>query len=82
MKLFELLAFNREVLRCLDTIGANSTDYRYVPLYFDYLSMRQGGDKMTYIVAVLSDRYGVSERKVYYIIDLLGREIDCMNVAG
>jgi len=82
MKLFELLAFNRHVLSRLDVAGVKPSDHRYVPLYIEFLNMRNAGDKMTYIVAVLSGRYGISERKVYYIIDLLGREIDCTNVAG
>ena len=30
--------------------------------------MRLMGDKVSYIVAVLADRYGVSERKVFYLI--------------
>lgn len=40
-------------------------DVRYTSLYKDYLRMRENGDKMTYIVAVLAKRYRIGERKVY-----------------
>lgn len=39
------------------------------------MDMYQSGDKVSYIVAVLSEKYAVSERKVY---DLLKRfQSDC-----
>lgn len=41
--------------------------------------MRDTGNKMTYIVAMLSDKYDVSERQVYSIIDRLGK--DCKSCA-
>lgn len=34
--------------------------------------MRREGNKVTYIVSFLSERYGVSERKVYSIIKRFG----------
>ena len=39
----------------------------------------RGGDKVTYIVSVLSERYSVSERKIYSIIKHL--ETDCTSGA-
>ena len=41
--------------------------------------MRAAGEKTTYIVAVLSDKYALSERKVYDIIRYLSS--DCMGRA-
>ena len=51
--------------------GIKANDCEYVDLYNDYLQMRDTGNKMTYIVAMLSDKYNVSERQVYSIIDRL-----------
>ena len=59
--------------------GVKVNDCEYVDLYNDYLQMRNTGDKTTYIVAVLSDKYSVSERQVYSIIDRLGK--DCKSCA-
>ncbi|KAA6348025.1 hypothetical protein EZS27_004477 [termite gut metagenome] len=80
MKIFEILSFNRELLRRLSMTGTKAGDYVYVDLYRDYLEMQNAGEKMTYIVAVLSDKYAVSERQVYSVIDRLGRDCNALAV--
>lgn len=61
MKVFELINFNRELLKKLQ-------DARYIDLYSDYVDMYQQGEKVSYIVAALSEKYAVSERKVYGLL--------------
>lgn len=79
MKVIELLYFSRELLRKMQEAGIRLEDYRYVDLYSDYTRMLERGGKVSYIVAVLSDRYSVSERKVY---DLIKRfQSDCKTFA-
>mgnify|MGYP002935555084 FL=1 len=39
------------------------------------VSSARGGGKMTYIAAILAEKYGVCERQVYLIIDRF--EKDC-----
>jgi Mor family transcriptional regulator len=68
MTVYEILNFNRELLNRLVLIGFKPEDCRYIDLYSEYDQMRRSGDKVTYIVSVLSDKYKVSERKVYGII--------------
>ena len=68
MTLFEILNFNKELIDRLISVGVKLDDCRYVTLYADYMKMRRRGEKVTCIVTVLSDRYKVSERKVYNII--------------
>ena len=68
MTLFEILNFNKELLNRLVSLGFKTDDCRYIELYADYRRMLNMGDKVTYIVSALSDRYKVSERKVYNII--------------
>lgn len=77
MTVFEILKFNKELLRRLFETGIKSNDFMYIDLYSDYVRMRKNGDKVTYIVAVLSMKYMISERKVYTIIRRLGK--DCKN---
>lgn len=79
MTVFEIFNFNKELLRRLMATGVKANDCVYVDLYNDYLQMRNTGNKMTYIVAMLSDKYDVSERQVYSIIDRLGK--DCKSCA-
>lgn len=74
MTVFEILSFNKELLNRLFSFGIKVGDYVYVDLYKDYIQMRNNGNKMTYIVAVLSETYAISERKVYSVINRLGKD--------
>ena len=78
MTLFEILNFS-ELLKRLISLGFRPDDCRYLELYRYYVQMRGEGDKVTYIVLVLSERYSVSERKIYSIIKHL--ETDCTSGA-
>lgn len=66
--MFELINFNRELLERLREAGIRLEDARYVDLYSDYLDMHRHGEKVSYIVAVLAEKYGISERKVYGLV--------------
>lgn len=74
MTVFEILSFNKELLNRLFSFGIKVGDYVYVDLYSDYLQMRSNGNKMTYVVAILSEKYAISERKVYSVINRLGKD--------
>ncbi len=77
MKLYELLDFNKELLNRLFCAGIKPEDYRFADLFADYKRLCQEGEKKTYIVAMLADKYGISERKVYSVINHLSQELDC-----
>ena len=82
MKVFEILNFNREPLKRLQQAGIRIEDVEYIDLYNDYRVMLGGGEKVSYIVATLADRYHVSERKVYTLIKRYGRECDVQMFGG
>lgn len=65
MKVIEILNFNRELLKRLQASGIRLEDARYIDLYSDYTRLLDQGEKVSYVVAVLSEKYSVSERKVY-----------------
>lgn len=79
MKVIEILNFNRELLTRLLESGIRLEDVRYVSLYTDYFHLLRAGGKVTYIVAVLAERYGISERKVYGLIKRF--QSDCKQLA-
>lgn len=79
MTLFEILNFNKELLNRLVSVGFKTDDCRYIELYADYRRMLGMGEKVTYIVSSLSERYGVSERKIYNVIKHF--ETDCTKCA-
>lgn len=68
MTVFEILKFNREMLERLERMGVRLDDTRYIDLFSEFCDMVNSGDKVSYAVAVLADRYGVSERKVYSLL--------------
>lgn len=49
-------------------------DARFVGLYEDYMYMVGHGDKVTYVVAKLAERYHVGQRKVYQLIRRMGKD--------
>jgi hypothetical protein len=68
MKIHELVSFNRELLEKIHSAGIRPDDYKYADLYAEYRALVASGEKVTYAVATLSARYGVSERQVYKIV--------------
>ena len=68
MKIIEVLKFNRELIKRLIIAGIRLEDEEFVDLYTDYTTLLNRGEKVSYIVARLSDKYAVSERKVYMLI--------------
>ena len=73
MTVFEILSFHKEILHRLSDAGIKTDDYKYVDLFQDYREMIQAGNKTTYAVAVLSDKYRISERTVYNVIRHLSK---------
>lgn len=77
MKVYELLTFGGEFLRRCVAAGINPGDCKYVDLYAEYRGLLAAGEKVTYAVACLADKYGVSERQVFYLVKRLGGDVDC-----
>lgn len=68
MTIFDILNFNRELINRLKKSGIRLDDANYIDLFVDFNHMVAAGDKVSYAVAVLAGRYGISERKVYSLI--------------
>lgn len=75
MKVIEILNLNKSLLTVCLEAGVKVDDVRYIDLYNDYHTLVSRGEKVSYIVAKLGERYGVSERKVYTLIKRL--QADC-----
>lgn len=79
MKVIEILKLNEGLLNVLQRVGIRVDDVRYVDLYNDYRLLIEKGEKVSYIVAMLSGKYNVSERTVYGLLKRL--QMDC-NIAA
>ena len=73
--MIEILKLNRELLKICRDVGIRLDDVLYIELYNDYNRLLAEGEKVSYIVAVLAERYAVSERKVYALLKRL--RADC-----
>lgn len=74
MKVYEILSLNPQFLKKLHEFGIRIDDYQWIDLYREYREMRDKGEKIVFIVAFLSDKYGVCERKVYKLIKHMERD--------
>lgn len=74
MKVVEILRLGRIFLEVLHDSCINIEDVRFLPLYDEYIGIIRKGGKVTYAVALLSEKYGISERKVYYILKRFGAD--------
>lgn len=72
----EIIKLSKEPIDRLNSAGFRLEDCQYLTLYEDYKRMHEAGEKMTYIVSVLHERYHVCERKVYDLIKRFG--MHCM----
>ncbi|MDY6206826.1 MAG: hypothetical protein SPI30_08815 [Prevotella sp.] len=68
MKIIDVLIFNRELIKRIRMAGIRLEDEKFVDLYIEYTTLIGHGEKVSYIVALLSEKYAVSERKVYGLI--------------
>lgn len=71
MKVVELLQISSEMLKTLHRNGISIDDYKHLPLLLDFMDLKGCGYKTTYIVASLSQKYSVCERKVYKLLKLM-----------
>lgn len=68
MTIFEILNFNKELINRLRIAGIRLDDTLYIDLFADYRKLVNNGDKVSYAVAILANKYNISERKVYSIL--------------
>ena len=68
MKVKELIKIGKIVMKMLHERGIKMEDYQHLPMIEEFDIMKNMGHKTTYIIAHLSEKYGICERKVYKII--------------
>lgn len=75
MRLYELIRANKSLLELLSGNGSKAKDVGYLPMFREYQRMMKEGHKQVYIVAFLSEEYGVSEATVYRVIYRFNQEV-------
>ena len=74
MTVYEALKLCGGVIERLEKAGVKPSDHKYVALFEDYRRAKQCGEKVSYIVACLAERYDMSERSVYDVVKRLGND--------
>lgn len=67
MTVYEFLKVNETFLKYLCSNLPSLQLIGYLELYNDYLELKKRGEKVSYIVAILADKYNVTERLIYKI---------------
>lgn len=68
MLVANFVKINSECMKLLSNFDVKMSDFKYVEMFSDYENMVKDGDKVSYIVAVLAERYSLSESSVYRIL--------------
>lgn len=68
MKIVEIIKISKGILELLAKYDIQITDIKYLGLFSDYEQMLANGEKTTYIVEVLAERYRLSVSSVYRIL--------------
>lgn len=75
MKAVELVKISRNALEMMSKFDIKQNDWQFVPMYEEYLAMRQKREKFRYVLVYLAEKYSLSESSVRRVIRRLGREV-------
>jgi len=68
MKVVEILKLGQNLIETLQKACIKLDDVRFIGLYDEYCKLIEEGNKKSYAVMALAEKYGISERQVYYIL--------------
>lgn len=74
MRVYDIMAMNSALLGKLRDSGVRLDDLDYLPAFSDYSALKERGEKVTYIITHLAEKYGASERTLYRAFAKLGAE--------
>lgn len=75
MLVVNLVQIGRDLMKLLSDNDIKINDYKYLNLYKEYTEMERDGNKISYIVAVLSERYSISESSIYRILQRFNKAV-------
>ena len=75
MKVYQMLKLCRPMFEKFNDAGIQIDDAKHLELFEEYTVLKSKGEKISYIINSLSDKYAISERSVYRIIRKFDREI-------
>ena len=64
MMAIDLVRFCKEIMKRLSKNDIRMDDYRHVEMCDDYKRLMENGHKKEYVIAVLREKYGLSESTI------------------
>lgn len=68
MRIADFIRLHKEMMNLLSNYEIKMDDFKYVEMFEDYDAMVKEGNKISYIVSYLSDKYRLSEASVYRVL--------------
>lgn len=68
MRIADFIRLHKEIMNLLSNYDVKMEDFKYIEMFEDYDSMVREGNKISYIVSYLSDKYRISEASVYRVL--------------
>lgn len=75
MEVVEFLKMSRELLNKMSKFDLKRDDYKHIEMFEEYARMRCRGEKVDYILRVLSEEYGMSESTIKRVVKRLSGEV-------
>ena len=75
MNIARFLKLSQPIIQEVFNKGVNPADIKYLPLFDKYEELVSQGNKITYVEAVISDEFKVSQRNVQNIIKRLKKSV-------
>ena len=75
MELAKLVSLGSEILKVMSENDGTIHDWRYLPMYYEFVNSRRNNVKYRAVIEELSDKYGLSKTKIERIIRRFRRDI-------
>lgn len=75
MNIYELLKNNEQLLRLMADNRVSMSDFKILNVVSEVYEMREQGNKMTYIVKHLAEKYNLGERTIYLAVQKLSKQV-------
>lgn len=76
MKVVEFVKIGKDFLKLMSSFDLRCNDFKHIEMYDEYMSMRDKGEKVDYILTVLSEKYKISESTIKRVVRRLSKEVN------
>jgi len=75
MRIADIIRILKDPIGCMELHNLHRNDVDRLRIFDDYEAMVANGDKVTYVIQSLADKYHTSYRNVFRIIKRMKREV-------